>query len=243
MNREKKRLGQFFTDEKIADFMAKLVINKDTKTVLDPAAGEGAFIKAIEKINKKVEIVSFEIDKKIIETLNSINYDKHEIKNEDYLYNFSNIKYDAIICNPPYNKFQKIKNRNELISVFEEKYQIHLSGYTNYCMYFLIKSLNELSDNGKCVYIIPYEFMNCKYGEVVKKYLLSEDYIKAVYKFDNSINLFDEAITTSCILVFEKCKHKSIEFINITDLDELQSCNFQNKKNTKKKILILMKSG
>ena len=52
MNTKKKELGQFFTSPIIADFMSKLVYFDSAKTVLDPAVGEGVFLKYID-INKK----------------------------------------------------------------------------------------------------------------------------------------------------------------------------------------------
>lgn len=227
----KKQYGQFFTKKCIADFMAKLVTNeKDTCNVLDPAVGEGVFIDSVKKLNDKAKFLSFEIDETLLKNFNECSALESNVKNENYLYSFFEEKFDIIICNPPYSKFQEISDREKLIKLFYQKYNIRLSGYTNYCVYFLIKSLNELNDNGKCIYIIPYEFLNCGYGKTVKEYLLNQGYLKEIYKFDNNIKLFNDAITTSCIMLFEKSKHNSVDFISITDIKEIETFNFQNKK-------------
>ena len=219
---DKKKLGQFFTDPYIAEFMTKLTVNNKTKTFLDPAVGPGIFVEKAHIINEKMEITSYEIDKKMITKYkNNISFDSI-LKNEDYLYSES-MKYDSIVCNPPYNKFQEIDDRKELIPMFEKKYGIKMSGYSNYCMYFLIKSLNELNENGKCTYIIPYEFMNAGYGEQIKKYILENKMLKKIIKFDSQMKLFDDAMTTSCILYFENKKQESINFIEIRSMDDFDN--------------------
>lgn len=216
----KKKFGQFFTNPIIAEFMTKIAVNKDTIDFLDPAVGPGVFVQFANKINRDLKIDAYEIDHKMI-----LNY-KNKIKfktnliNEDFLY--SNTKeYDAIVCNPPYNKFQEIPDRIKLIKLFNDEYNIKLSGYTNYCIYFLIKCLNSLKSNGKCVFIIPYEFMNAGYGEKVKEYILKNKLLKTLIKFNNGLKLFDDAMTTSCILIFENCNHDKIKFIDVSDIGDL----------------------
>ena len=144
----KKKLGQFFTNPSIAEFMAKLVVDDSTKTLLDPAVGPGIFVEKTNMISNKIDITCYEIDNKMItEYKKNIKFDTNLVK-KDYLTSNNN-KYDSIIANPPYNKFQEIDNRKDLIDLFKRKYSIKLSGYSNYCIYFLIKSLNELNPNGK----------------------------------------------------------------------------------------------
>ena len=222
---DKKKLGQFFTDPYIAEFMVKLALDKNTKSFLDPAVGPGIFIEKAHDINKNLEFETYEVDKKMI-----LKYEKNiqfntKLNNTDYLYSDTK-KFDAIVCNPPYNKFQEIDDRVELIKLFEKKYGIKLSGYSNYCIYFLIKSLQELNDKGKCVYIIPYEFMNTGYGEIVKKYILETKLLNRIIKFDSQMKLFSDAMTTSCILLFEKKPQEKINFIDIKSMSDFEDiCN------------------
>ena len=219
----KKKLGQFFTNPSIAEFMAKLVVDDSTKTLLDPAVGPGIFVEKTNMISNKIDITCYEIDNKMItEYKKNIKFDTNLVK-KDYLTSNNNNKYDSIIANPPYNKFQEIDNRKDLIDLFERKYSIKLSGYSNYCIYFLIKSLNELNPNGKCAYIIPYEFMNAGYGEIVKEYILKTKMLSKIIKFDSNIKLFNDAMTTSCILYFENRQHTDVEFISIKSMDDFKN--------------------
>ena len=231
MNTKKKALGQFFTTPLIADFMSKLVCFDGAKTVLDPAVGEGVFLKYLD-INKSSELnyIAYDVDEEMIETSKKDFNNNVQYHCKDYLFAEISNKPDIIICNPPYNKFQEIPNRDEYIELFAKKYGISISGYSNLCVYFLVKSLFDLKDNGKCVYIIPYEFFNTGYGKTIKKFLLKTKFLQSIYKFDSNISVFDDALTTSCILLFEKKEHDSIEFICVNDLEEIKNKTFQQKK-------------
>lgn len=227
MSTTKKKLGQFFTSPIIADFMSWLVCFDSAKIALDPAVGEGVFLKHLDMNKKNVlQYIAYDIDESMIETSKELINENVKYEYNDYLTSDIAVRPDIIICNPPYNKFQEIPNRSEYIALFKRKYGISISGYSNLCIYFLIKSLFELNENGKCAYIIPYEFLNTGYGETIKKYLVQSKYLKSIYKFNNNISIFDDALTTSCILLFEKKEHDCIEFINVNDVEEIKTKTF-----------------
>lgn len=229
--------GQFFTDPKIASFMVSLLEIKDNKSLLDPAVGKGIFVESALKNKDNIKITAIDIDKKMIkETSNQISFSKIkniELIQKDYLNYFMSTKFDYIICNPPYNKFQAVKKRETYKKVFEKKYGIALSGYSNQCVYFLIKSLNELNENGKCCYIIPYEFLNTGYGTVIKNYIKKNKKLTKLYLFNNQFSAFDDAITTTCIMLFDNYSVNN-EYFNIYDINSFDDLNV--KKEPKKKI-------
>ena len=228
MSEKKKELGQFLTTPLIAEFMSKLVYFDEAKTILDPAVGEGVFLKYLDLIKRKpLEYVAYDVDEMMIRKSKEVLSDNIQYECNDYLLSDISKKADIIICNPPYNKFQEISKRKEYIKLFKEKYGISISGYSNLCVYFLAKSLFDLNVNGKCIYIIPYEFLNTGYGENIKKFFIQSKFLKSIYKFDNNLSVFDNVLTTSCILLFEKKNHTHIDFIHINDIEEIKSKTFQ----------------
>lgn len=218
---KKKDLGQFYTPQPVAQFMAEWVLQKKCDTLLDPAVGQGVFLLESKKICPDVRITAFEIDVETVDKLKDLCGFEFDLHTTDYLNCFFEDKYSSIICNPPYNKFQQISNRHKYNKLFYNKYGIKLSGYSNSYIYFLIKSINELKDGGRCCYIIPYEFLNTSYGQIVKQYLLDLKIIKHIIKFDSNIKLFADAMTTSCVLCLEKTNNEHIDFIAIDDLEKL----------------------
>lgn len=224
---KQKALGQVFTPAPIAEFMSQLVLDGTGQTVLDPAVGNGVFLSCLEKLSpRKLTYTAYDIDKEVLNQLQTSVASPVQLQVKDYLTDFSDHKYDVIICNPPYHKFQEIPSRKEYIAAFYERFHMKISGFSNLCVYFLIKSLNELSSTGKCVYIMPYEFLNAGYGAHIKKYLLQTRRLKAIYKFDYKLNLFPDATTTSCILLFDGSQNDRLHFISLQDTAELQTRNY-----------------
>ncbi len=219
---KKNNLGQFYTPQPVAKFMAEWVLQNNSKTLLDPAVGLGIFLLESKKICPNIRMTSFEIDDETSDKLNELCEFAFDLHKTDYLNYFSSEKYSSIICNPPYNKFQQIPNRVKYNKLFRDKYGIKLSGYSNSYIYFLIKSVNELKEGGRCCYIIPYEFFNTGYGQIVKQYLLDLKIIKHIIKFDSNLKIFSDAMTTSCILCLEKTNNKNVDFISIDSINKLQ---------------------
>ncbi|MBE6687305.1 MAG: hypothetical protein E7591_08805 [Ruminococcaceae bacterium] len=232
MRTKKQELGQFFTNPIIADFMCDLVYHKSAQYVLDPAVGKGIFLTCLEKKGiHSIQGLAYDIDNEMINIANGIANKNIEFKNEDYLLSEIKNKPDIIVCNPPYNKFQEIPDRNKYIELFKEKYNFVISGYSNLCIYFLMKSLFELNENGKCAYIIPFEFFNTGYGERIKEFFIQSKFLKEIYIFDSKLSLFDDALTTSCILLFEKKEHKKVKFVLINNIEEIKNKQFKKSKN------------
>jgi len=232
---ERKAIGQFFTPFPIAQFMAEWIIssNNHAKTILDPGVGLGIFFRAIisQKGKESYNFIGYDIDdtilkhaKQIFKALPNV---KVTLEKKDYLFNDWENKYDGIICNPPYLKFHDYKNKNEILSVFESKLKMRLSGFTNIYTLFFLKSMNQLSDLGRAAYIVPSEFLNADYGTKVKEYLIKSERLRFIIIIDFKTNVFNEAITTSSILLFANDKHNTdVEFINIKSLDELKALEY-----------------
>lgn len=237
MNKEKKYIiakgkeylkeyGQFFTDKRIVDFMVQWAC-KGASNVLDPAVGNNIFLMSCKKNFPAIKTNGYEIDKNILQFFNNTN--NYNILNSDYLLSEWETKFDAIVCNPPYKKFQYIKNRDMILNNILVNTQISLSGYTNLYIYFLLKSIFQLSTKGKLAYIVPSEFLNSKYGNKIKEFLISQKLLFAIINLENNNEVFDNAVTTSCIILINKESKNSVMFFNIKNLDDLKKLDFRNR--------------
>ena len=231
-----KKLGQFFTPFRIACFMAKWIVNNQKcKLILDPATGLGIFLRAIVNeadINNEYQLIGYDIDPRVLGKAKALfqKYENYNVRfiNRDYMFNDWDNKYDGIICNPPYQRFQNYKNRNEILAEFQSRLGLTLSGLTNLHTLFLLKSINQLSEYGRAVYILPSEFLNADYGIIIKRILIRYQSLKYVITFDFKENLFDNVITTSCILLFDNSTNiKTVEFISVKSLDDLANLESQ----------------
>lgn len=222
----RKLFGQYFTPNIAADFMCKWACT-GAKNVLDPAVGNSIFLKITRMLNKECLLTGYEIDEKILDFFGNPSHAR--ILNEDYLLSDWNDKYDAIVCNPPYNRFQAVSNRKEIINNIYANTGIKISTYTNLYALFLIKSIYQLEDKGRLAYIIPSEFLNSKYGTVVKKILVENRLLKAVINFENNDELFSDATTTSCILLVDHSAKNKVLFYSLKSINEIELINNINK--------------
>lgn len=207
--------------------MSKWVINnRKNIRLLDPAVGLGVLLRSSYLQENKIKLIGYEIEKDILEASKEL-FNKNNIpstlSNKDYLLSDWNTKYDAIICNPPYLKFHNFENKDEYIKQIQTRLDISLNGFTNIYSLFIIKSIHQLKLNGRVAYIVPYEFLNADYGENIKKEMIKNKSLKHILIFNPKLKVFDDALTTTCILLFENTKNEHINFINIDTMDALNN--------------------
>ncbi len=222
----RKKYAQFFTPEPIAQLMVDWLLKvENMSSLLEPAFGLGVFTRKALIQREDIAITGFDIDKIIFNTAKN-NFQENlnlELHLEDYLFNDWNNKYDAIVCNPPYLKFHDYENIKTLAEI-KKRLNIQLSGFTNIYTLFLLKSIYQLKDNGRISYIVPSEFLNSNYGKYVKDYLLKSNLLRHIFIFDFKENVFDNALTTSAILLLAKDNnHAKINFSTITNKKELDN--------------------
>ncbi len=216
--RHLKAYGQYFTKESVAQFMCTWAC-QNAKTMLDPAAGNSIFLTTTRTLFPECSLTGFELDKKILSYFG--NPADAELKNTDYLLYDWQTKYDAIVCNPPYNRFQAVPERRSIIKTIRDQTGISYSSYTNLYILFLIKSLHQLSACGRLAYIIPTEFLNSAYGSAIKQMLIKEKLLLAIINFKNDSEMFFNATTTCCLLLADHSPKKDILFYNLDSLDDL----------------------
>jgi adenine-specific DNA-methyltransferase len=218
----RKKFAQFFTPVSIAELLIKWLLgNENMQTVLEPAFGLGIFTRTLLTKKNEVQIKGFEIDNVIFEQAKKELGSKVNLLLEDYMYNDWTNKYDGIICNPPYFKFHDYDNKNMLKEI-EKHLKCKLNGFTNLYTLFLLKSVYQLKPNGRCAYIIPSEFLNSDYGKLIKQHLLKTGALKHIIVFDFEENVFDDALTTACIvLCANDNKTDKVQFTNIQSINEL----------------------
>lgn len=230
----RQKFGQFFTPLEVAEFMSRWVADPHLKPnlVCDPAMGLGVFYRALRNVGFKKSVTSYELDPHILahtqRTLKADN--KHQITKGDYLQSWKSSKYDGIIANPPYMKFQDFGDRKDVFADFESKTGIRLSGYTNSASAFLIKSVSELSENGRLAYIMPLEFLATGYGEQVKEILVKNGFLKTIIRFENEKEVFPDALTSVGILLCSRSENRQgVRFLTVKSISELQDDSLESK--------------
>ncbi len=197
--------GQFFTPFDVAVFMCRWAVSHGAKEIYDPSFGLGAFFTAAKSIDPLVSFRASEVDQRILDFYFQTNGSSPalHIARENYLSAW-NQSHSAIVCNPPYMRFQLFSNRDVVFSSFKQHLQCSLSGYTNIASAFLIKSLSELLPSGRLAYIMPLEFLNTGYGKAIKSRLITNGLLKALIRINPEKDVFPDATTSVGIILVAK---------------------------------------
>lgn len=116
----KKRLGQYFTGNKLAHLLAVIADCPGAKTVLDPMCGSGDMLLAANDIYRESQLYGIEIDSYAM-GLCKDNFISR--KNKPFLYegnafSWSTIsrlpthEFDLVITNPPYVRYQSMASNS-----------------------------------------------------------------------------------------------------------------------------------
>lgn len=204
----------------------------DTSATLDTSdtAEEILCISSVSDVpERKVHLVAYEIDPIIAEfaslsaTQIPMRFVDVDFRLKDYLKSNFKDRYDGIICNPPYKTFKEFARKSHFITLIEERLDLKLSGTTNLYALFLLKSLSQLKPNGRCAYLIPYEFLNSSFGIKIKEQFLKQRNLAYVITFDVKGSVFDNATTTCGLFLFDNSQEqKQVEFITLHTIDEIE---------------------
>ena len=126
-NRNSKKEFQFFATPK--ELCKKLCeyIPAGTKTILEPSAGQGAIIQAINEYDSSIKVSYCELME-----LNRMQLKGNaEFLQDDFLTLDENLKFDVVLANPPFTKNQDIEHfykmlkhaKNRVITIMSKHWQ------------------------------------------------------------------------------------------------------------------------
>lgn len=142
-------LGQVFTPKEIVYKMLSLIRNKGN--VLEPSCGDGAFSDEIKNCT------AIEID--------ANKCPKYALNMDFFQYSIEN-KFDTIIGNPPYVRYQDIpKDTKKLLdmSLFDKRSNLYL--------FFIYKCILHLKSHGELIFIVPRDFLKATSAMKLNKFL------------------------------------------------------------------------
>jgi adenine-specific DNA-methyltransferase len=183
--RNVENLGQVFTPPKIVEYMLDLCRNQGR--VLEPSAGMGAFCQGLAARGR--DYVALEIDERFaapkIRTTDFFAYPEHE-------------KFDTIIGNPPYVRFQDILPATRPLlrrGIFDQR--------SNLFLFFIEKCVRHLNPGGELVFIVPREFIKLTSARKLNAWLYKEGSITDFFETGDS-SIFGPYVPNCAIFRFEK---------------------------------------
>lgn len=207
-------LGQVFTRADTASQMAKLFSLPNTASLLDPCCGAGVFLEALAQLGYS-RVAAYELDP-ALHGLATAKFPQFQIVNMDFLASPGNEKYDGVIMNPPYIRHEKIDNLASLgitkKSLRSREIFRNLRAHANMYMYFTIRAIELLKDNGQLVVIFPSSWMNSRTGSTFKKLLLAQCDVDQEIHIDGPAFEGDPLVKTVIMKLIKKGASNSASF-------------------------------
>lgn len=184
MNLNVKSLGQVFTPPHIVSDMLALVQNNGR--FLEPSCGNGAFYENLPSDKVGIELDSSIACRGALE-LDFFSYPTSE-------------KFDTIIGNPPYVRFQDIKaSTKELLKPFMTMFDER----SNLYLFFIYKCVLHLNDGGELVFITPRDFLKSTASVRLNEFLFRTGSITHFVELGDK-RIFTKAQPNCIIWRFEK---------------------------------------
>lgn len=209
---ERNRLGQFATPTALArdilGYAANLLASEEPVNFLDPAIGTGAFYSALLNTfsqQRIAEAIGFEIDPHYGQPASKIWENCGlTLKLSDFTHEEPTSRFNLIICNPPYVRHQHLLGRDKdrlQLRTFKTN-GMKLSGLAGLYCHFIGLAHAWMAEGGVAGWLIPSEFMDVNYGQVVKQYLLSRVTLLHIHRFDPNDAQFADALVSSSVVWF-----------------------------------------
>lgn len=215
---DRGELNQDYTPKSLAKLVGMLSNHENEKSIYDMCCGMGSLTLAKFKSHENCDYILKELDTTVLPfLLFKLCYYKVNAKvyTEDVLYNvrekeytirdgllvdelpFGDIKVDTVISNPPFNLNAKKPVTTENM-VFDKS--------LNYAWIF--KALDNLSDNGVAVFILPNSVLTGDADKKYRKYLIDNDLLDVVVSIPNKFFINTDIPTTVIKINKNKPEHR-----------------------------------
>lgn len=132
-------------------------------------------------------------------------------------FDFSKLKFDVIVGNPPYMKSEDMKNITPLeLPLYKSNFN---SAYKQFDKYFLFieQGISLLTDNGLLGYIVPSKFTKVGAGKKLREELATKEYLNSIVSFGAN-QIFADKTTYTCLLILNKKPQKTFQYAEVKSL-------------------------
>jgi adenine-specific DNA-methyltransferase len=245
----RKLRGGYYTPFKLAQYLVGWGLRGDTKRILEPSCGDGNFVLAIlQQLQKTpnlsphitaIELMPAELDKARDRAREfGQNGTKIDWYHQDFFEAYSNLnqngKFDLIVGNPPFIRFQYFDDDSRNLAFSHLRH----AGYkptklANAWAAFIQLSIELLQDGGRLAMVIPAELLQVKYAHELRNRLATQFEHIVIVGFKRLV--FPE-IQQEVILLLAEGKRETSHFtsdihtIEFQDGEELLYLNSLNDK-------------
>lgn len=192
----RKARGAFFTPSGITEHLAEWAIREPTDQVLEPSVGEAAFlVAAVDRLHGlgavrpvvhgvDVHRDSAAIAQDLLKELGA----EPSIRVSDFFLVAPEPKFDAVIGNPPFIRYQEWSGEQRDRSRFAALQQgVALTGLASSWAGFVAHAAGFLKPGGRLALVLPAELLSVNYAAPVRRFLLQRFRSVELVVFDEQV--------------------------------------------------------
>ncbi|KAI3350161.1 class I SAM-dependent methyltransferase [Clostridium botulinum] len=238
-----KLRGAYYTPNKLVKFIVKEfekdIKNNKIKTILEPSCGDGVFLEElaqIKHIDNVDSILAVEIEEEEAKKAGQKKIKNMKVANDDFikLYDLElkNKKYDLIIGNPPYIRYQYLNDEQRRVqSDILVKNGMKSNKLINAWVCFLVACIELLNENGSIAFVIPAEILQVAYAEDLRLFISNTLEKITIITFEELV--FENIQQEVVVLIGKKNTKKAMKCSKI-GVKQLKNLNCLDNLNIKK---------
>jgi len=230
------KFNQYFTPESVIEKALSFLPEMEPKTIIDPAAGDGAFLTVAAKLWKRANFFAVDIDHYLIPKLRGTNSLRTQVycanslerktwENPELDKVLSKGGFDLVLGNPPFSSwFDRIKDPR-ILNEFRLAHQNgKLMRGQAIEVLFLEKFIRLARENGFIIIILPDGILSNPQYQYVREFTLQETKIIRIISLPR--NVFENTSAKTTILILRKQRTKALNYlVPISHLDKNGQAN------------------
>jgi adenine-specific DNA-methyltransferase len=182
---QRKTRGAFFTPPEMTEFLVDWAVRTGDDVVLEPSCGEAAFLvpaatrlSALRSDGSPTadQVVGVDVHTESVAEARRIMSDAgyaSELFRSDFFDVEPNPRFDAVIGNPPYIRYQDFAGENRLKGLEAALTQgVRLNGLASSWAPFVVHASRFLKPDGRLGLVLPAELLTVNYAAEVRQFLL-----------------------------------------------------------------------
>ena len=208
-----KLRGGYYTPPDLALFLARWVAQGQPKTVLEPSAGDGEFIRALDAAGMgSARVTAFELDAveaaKAVGCARSLTIEA-KVFNRDFLgwalaeLSAGGQRFDGVVGNPPFVRYQYLPPMFQgLAEKIFARLGCRFTKHTNAWVPFVLASMALLRPGGRLAMVIPAEIIHVLHAQSLRTFL--GETCRRLVVIDPEEIWFEDTLQGAVILMAEK---------------------------------------